>query len=94
MCGVGIDYVPYIGLYQQTIRVWSVDRTHDAAQRSISRVCAIHRRGPHVCNIEEVRTRVARVAGTDCVPQIFVASHPRELRRLPRSRRDGNRQMS
>ena len=42
---VGIDFVPYIGLYQQTIRVWSVDRTHDAAQRSIDRVCAIHRRG-------------------------------------------------
>ena len=43
---VGIDFVPLVGAYQQTIRVWAVHmHDHDAAQVSIRRVCAIHARG-------------------------------------------------
>jgi len=64
---VGIDYVASIFLYQQTIRVWAVDRSHDAAQRSIERVCAIHRRGLTSLISRKLRTRVARTAGTQCV---------------------------
>jgi hypothetical protein len=64
---IGIDFVPLVAAYQQTIRVWAVDRTHDAAQRSIRRVCAIHRRGLTSLIARRLRTRAQRVAGTDCV---------------------------
>jgi len=55
---VGIDFVPMVGLYQQTIRVWAVDRSHDDAQRSIQRVCAIHRRGLTSVLNRRLKTRV------------------------------------
>ena len=55
---VGIDFVPMVGLYQQTIRVWAVDRSHDDAQRSIQRVCAIHRRGLTSVLHRRLKTRV------------------------------------
>jgi len=64
---VGIDFVPMVGLYQQTIRVWAVDRSHDDAQRSIQRVCAIHRRGLTSVLHRRLKTRVQRVKGTDVV---------------------------
>ena len=65
---VGIDFVPLVGAYQQTIRVWAVHmHDHDAAQVSIRRVCAIHARGLTSLIKRQLRTRVHRVAGTTLV---------------------------
>ena len=65
---VGIDFVPLVGAYQQTIRVWAVHmHDHDAAQVSIRRVCAIHARGLTSLIRRQLRTRVHRVAGTALV---------------------------
>ena len=69
---VGIDFVPLVGAYQQTIRVWAVHMyDHDAAQVSIRRVCAIHSRGLTSVIKRHLRTRtsnrVHRVAGTNLV---------------------------
>ena len=64
---VGIDFVPMVGLYSQTIRVWAVDRSHDDAQRSIERVCKIHRRGLTSVLNRKLKSRVQRVKGTDVV---------------------------
>ena len=64
---IGIDFIPLVSLYQQTIRVWAVDRNHDDAQRSIQRVCAIHRRGLTSIINRKLRSRVQRVKGTDVV---------------------------
>ena len=44
---IGVDFVPSVGMYSQTIRVWAVHRRHDDAAKSIRRVCAIHARGRH-----------------------------------------------
>ena len=55
---VGIDFVPSIGFYQQTIRVWAVDLSHDAAQASIRRVIQIHERGLTSVISRTLRTRV------------------------------------
>ena len=64
---VGIDFIPLVGLYQQTVRIWAVDRSHDDAQRSISRVCAIHKRGLSSVINRKLRSRVQRVRGTSVV---------------------------
>jgi len=64
---VGIDFIPLVRLYQQTIRVWAVDLSHDVAQRSIERVCAIHRRGLSSVISRKLRARVHRVAGSELV---------------------------
>ena len=64
---IGIDFIPLVGLYQQTIRVWAVDRSHDDAQRSIQRVCSIHRRGLSSVINRKLRSRVQRIRGTNVV---------------------------
>jgi hypothetical protein len=47
--------------------VWAVDRSHDDAQRSIQRVCAIHKRGLSSVIHRKLRSRVQRIKGTDVV---------------------------
>ena len=56
-----------MGLYQQTIRIWAVDRSHDVAQRSIQRVVDIHKRGLSSVITRKLRSRVQRIKGTDVV---------------------------
>ena len=66
---IGVDFVPSVGMYSQTIRVWAVHRRHDDAAKSIRRVCAIHARGRHSVISRKLRTsvRAHRVAGTEHV---------------------------
>jgi len=83
---VGIDFVPMVGLYQQTIRVWAVDRSHDDAQRSIQRVCAIHRRGLTSVLNRRLKTRV-QVTCTPRRPTCLGCGALTTTPPLPRSQR-------
>ena len=47
--------------------MWAVEIEHDAAQRAIKRVCAIHRRGLSSVISRRLRSRVQRAAGTTLV---------------------------
>ena len=92
---VGIDFVPMVERYQQTIRVWAVDKTHDAAQKSIERAIAIHKRGLTSVIRRNLRTRVHRTAGSDVVlPKTYEAPPAgavsmSELERLAEGVEDG-----